>query len=155
MGFSWTSIIVGDITLDDIIDEIQTNVETVYSDLALDPPSWTELPVNVEDLEETADYQDIRTKIDYADDMNYCHSHNTDHDGADNADADASVYTGQNTGYDSGYKAGVDSNYDSDVKSTHNSSVDSAHKGSACGPVNTGVQNDYYGTYWYTHYVGN
>ena len=130
MGFSWTSILVGDIELDDIIDEIQTNIETVYSDLLLGAPSWTNLPVNAGDFVKNAQFVEIRNKVDYADDMNYCRQHNAAHDSTFDNDINTGVDSGDNIGYDASYDLSYDSSHDKSEDASAISGYDSIDYGS-------------------------
>lgn len=148
MGFSWTPITqyITEIAAAHQ-NEIKENIDIVYSDLDLSQYGWEYLPVNVDDEMLHEHFQEMRDAIDYADDMNYCRSHDTGYNADDDAIARGVVYTAQNSGYDSGYKAGVDGSYQSGVDgayrstvySGHYSDVDSFQKDAACGPVNTGV----------------
>lgn len=128
MGFSWTNIIQHETEIAAAhINQVKTNVDSVYTDLELPAYGWAYLPVSVGDEIQHEDFKELRYAIDYADNMNYCRSHNVSYMGADDAVARGTVYTAQNSGYDSGYKAGVDSNYDSGVDGSYQSGVETYH----------------------------
>lgn len=171
MGFGWTAISVGDVLLDDIIDQIQTNVNTVYSDLELSEYSWLELPVDAGDEIDDADFQEIRDAIDYADDQNSCRNHDASYNAADNATAksgdDATAYTGvdnphnstvygsQDNGYDSSYNNGVDAAHDSSVQGTNRSGVDTGHDSTVHSGEDSGVDSSHEASAVGTYDTGN
>ena len=155
MGFSWTNIVqyVTEVKAAHI-NQVKTNVDSVYTDLELSAYNWLYLPVSVGDEMQHEDFKEMRDAIDYADDMNYCRSHNASYMGTDYTDHRGTVYTGENTGYDSGYLAGVDGNYDS--------GYDSAHKSYAKASVQSGDNTHHltddkksnFPSYNKTHHVG-
>lgn len=151
MGFSWTPINVGDKTKADHYNEVKTNIDTVYSDLALTPRSWTEFPVSVSNHIRSAESQELRTAIDYADDQNYCRDHNgtyhapvdsVDKEGVD-ASYDLAIYSGEETGYNPVHDAGIDSD--------HDEGYDANHCPGYCIGYNQGVDADYRGTNKFTN----
>ena len=161
MGFSWTNIIRHETEVAAAhINQVKTNVDSVYTDLELSAYNWLYLPVGVGDEIQHEDFKEMRDAIDYADNMNYCRSHDVSYMGADDEVARGVVYTAQNSGYDSGYKAGVDGAYRATVYSTqksgydssynyavdndHNSGVDSADHTTVCGPVQSGFYAGHY-----------
>jgi len=140
MGFSWTEIVQYETEIAAAhINQVKTNVDSVYADLELPAYNWAYLPVGVGDEIQHEDFKEMRDAIDYADNMNYCRSHDVSYMGADDAVARGTVYTSQKSGYDSGYKAGVDGNYDSGIKSGYNSGYNSGDQNTYRSSVNTNV----------------
>ena len=102
MGFVWTPITQG-VTkiIDDHIDEIQTSINTVYTDYGLAPYGWVELPVNAGDYITHDQFQEIRDALDDAHDSR-C---DADDDSMDSGD-DVTILDGQFTGRLSGQNSG-------------------------------------------------
>lgn len=160
MGFSWTNIIryVTEIAAAHI-NQVKTNVDSVYTDLELTAYNWLYLPVSVGDEIQHEDFKEMRDAIDYADNMNYCRSHDVSYMGADDAVARrtvytgektgvdsthrATVYSGQNSGYDSWYKSAYKNDHKSGVLSDENTGVDSGVHTTACGPVQSSYHTWY------------
>lgn len=128
MGFSWTPItqFVTEIAAAHQ-NEIKANVDIVYSDLALSQYGWVYLPVSTDEEMLHEHFQEMRDAIDYADDMNYCRSHDTGYNADDKATHRATVYSSEKTGYDSTDDIGVDGAYDSGIQGSYNAGVDEGY----------------------------
>lgn len=127
MGYSWTSISTGDIIRASHFNEFKTNIDSLYSDLELPAPSWTYLPVAAKDIGINERLKEVREKVDYADDMNYCRNDNTSHDiNVDNSEH-SSYCTGYNYGVDGAYDSGINSGDDAGYDITDNGIVYNAH----------------------------
>lgn len=167
MGFSWTSITqyVTEVAAAHQ-NEIKANVDIVYSDLALSQYDWQYLPVNVDEEFLHEDFKEMRDAIDYADDMNYCRSHDTGYNTDDQAVHRATVHSGQKTGHDSTHDVGVDGDYDSGVHSgqkseyqaSYNSGVDEGHDTTVYSDYDDGILSwhdaDDHGDYNLNYYNG-
>jgi hypothetical protein len=95
MSFSWRSRSAYANNIENYdANEIRTNVNTIYVDLALAPFSWVHIPPGIGAIVGNTDAQELRTAIDYAKDQNYCRTHY--------ATYQAAFYTGvQSTNYGS------------------------------------------------------
>jgi len=116
MGYSWTPISKGDIIKAAHFNEIKNNLEDLYNDLQLDPPSWTYFPVSVGEVILKAHIDELRDKTDYADDMNYCRNYCSG--------LEITVYPGANTGYYGTHKKTQKNNVETGYCSPHNSNAD-------------------------------
>jgi len=148
MGFSWTTITqyVTELAAAHQ-NEIKANVDIVYSDLDLSQYDWEYLPVSVDEENLHEHFKEMRDAVDYADDMNYCRSHDTGYNADDQAVHRATVYSSQKTGYDATHDVGVDGTYDSgvhsgeksDYQASYNSGVDVGHDTTVYGDYNNGI----------------
>ncbi len=160
MGFVWTPItqLVTEVAAAHQ-NEIKTNVDIVYSDLALPPYGWVYLPAVVDEEIVYEDFKEMRDAIDYADDMNYCRSHDTSYNVDDKATHRATVHSSQKTGHDSTHDVGVDGDYDSGVHSgekseyqaSYNSGVDSGHDTTVYSDYDDGILSWHEVTVWADH----
>jgi hypothetical protein len=163
MALTWNqSISVGSSKIDEgPIAEIIDNLDILYGDLLLTPPSLVKpaelSPVN------SAKMQEIIDSVDIADDNNYCRTHNTDHfsvvESANktghNEAYDNSYNSDENGTYNSGYNSGYDSSDDGTDRGTHYSSYDgyaystdytgndTGHNGTDRGTYNSGYDSGY------------
>jgi len=89
MAYTWTTVTSGSTLIqDEIMDEIHSYLNSLYSELELDPHSWG---YNAsEDMKEDDTYMsEIKTAIEYADEMNYCRTHYAEHRSLDLSDYNA------------------------------------------------------------------
>ena len=144
MGFSWTPINVGDEVKAVHINEIKDNIDTIYSDLELSPRDWSELPVSAGDPIRSAELQELRDAIDYADDQNYCRSHDATYYSGDDADDKEGVDGAYHSGYNNGYDPGVDGSYKTGYNSGVQVGVDGAFNSTVDSGDQAGVDGDHY-----------
>jgi len=130
MGFDWTSIGTGSTIRVTEFNEFKTNVDTLYGDLELDAPSWTYLPVAASDVGIEGILKEVRTKTDYADDMNSCRNDNVSHDATVDTGDDVTDHATYDGTVDTGDETGVDNSYDVDYKATYDFGVDATNNGS-------------------------
>jgi len=140
MGFSWTPIEVGDEILAAHINEVKTNLDSLYDDLQLSHYNFVELPVNVGDEIKRDQFNEMRAATDYADDMNYCRAHKATYHGTVDNDVNTGVDNTDKIGYDSSYDSGYDSALDGTVDGTDDYGYD--------GSYNSGVDNNEHRTYY-------
>ena len=131
MAFTWRSLSAGDSIENEDFNEIKTNMDTIYTSMGISRPGctgpgWTLLPVSDGGAITSAQMQQIRDVIDYAD-TNSCPANN----GAYNT----YVYSGQNAIVDSSYNGYVDGSDMATYCSTHRATVWSSY--------NTGVKWTY------------
>ncbi|MFA6437578.1 MAG: hypothetical protein WC242_05305 [Candidatus Paceibacterota bacterium] len=139
MAFSWQQNINAESSIDnEDINEIQTNLDTIYTFLGItrtecaSGAGWTELPVSGGETPpasfiESTQIQQLRDVADYADD-NWCASYD--------ASVNSTVYSTHNptnlaihnTTYNSGDESSVNSSADSLYKSLHYVSNNSTHE---------------------------
>lgn len=118
MAFTWSENVSVGASIDAAdVNEIKTNLDTIYSDLGIDRDGctgagWSELPVSSGDAIANAQFQEMRDVTDYAD-TNKCPS--------DNATYQSTEYTTEDSGYESYYNYGYDSSDDNSVDSGYNS----------------------------------
>ncbi|MHA1286999.1 MAG: hypothetical protein ACTSPB_06285 [Candidatus Thorarchaeota archaeon] len=176
MGFEWQeSIKPGSGNSQAIMKELKDNIDAVYSDLQLSPFSWTSLAdtEKITQIDED-DIKELRDAIDYADDMNYCRSHDAtyfvtyydDEHSTYRSSYDAGVDTGYNVTYYndehtsvlSSENSGYDATYNSNVLGGHDETVystaDANYKGTYHSGVDSGDKGYYCSTDKSTYYIG-
>jgi len=136
MGYSWTPINVGDYIKAAHFNEIKDNLEDLYEDLQLAPPSWTYFPVSPGQYIKADHIQELRDKTDYADDMNYCRQENTAKYSTDKSSDEGSYHNDLHSGVDNSYKGTVKSDYNPGHDGSYDSSVDDGY--------NSGLYNSDY-----------
>ena len=110
MGFSWSTVLVGDKATDGIFQELCDNLDTLYSNLELSAHSWVNIPTTGQNITATL-VTEIRSVTDNADDQNKCRTHYADHDAA----------------YQDGEKTTHWLNHNSNDQETHDSGIDITH----------------------------
>ena len=141
MAFVWTPLGVGYPIENEDLNEIRTNLDSIYSYLEITYPGctsgagWTGVwplkgkEAGTPDSIQSAHPQELRDKTDYADD-HYC--------SADKASYNTTVYSNQNSTYKSSNNSGV--------KSTDNATVYSGQNSTYRSTYNSGVDSTDYGT---------
>jgi len=152
LGFSWSEEVgPGTIIKASHVNEIKDNTDTVYSDLSLDYPGctgagWVELPVSVGESVKSSHLQELRDRIDYADD-NKCTSVCNADDATVNDTYNSTVEnTFESTVYESvdpSYNGSYHTSFDTDHLATTNYSEDGTYD----SQVLTGNRSGDYGTY--------
>ncbi len=129
MPFVWTQNIAVDALIDAAdINEVKTNLDTIYAALAITRGGcgagggWVELPVGVGDLIKSVDFQEMRAVADFAND-NRCPSFDVADFGSDEAVHDAGV----NNLEDSGYHSNNEDNYENNDHGTYQSGDDEGY----------------------------
>ena len=124
MAFVWTPLGVGYPIENEDLNEIRTNLDSIYSYLEITYPGctsgagWTGVwplkgkEAGTPDSIQSAHPQELRDKTDYADD-HYC--------SADKASYNTTVYSNQNSTYKSSNNSGVKSTDNATVYSGQNS----------------------------------
>jgi hypothetical protein len=140
MAFSWTTVNDGTIISGAQWNEVQTNADTLISNLGLAPYGWSELPVTQGVSKfEPAEVTDLRAALDYAHDNNTCSAENETHD--------SSINSGENTVYDeavyiSVYEANYTTKEDAEFSDDNVTRYDSV-----LGALNTTIYTTLNGTY--------
>ena len=102
MGFSWTTISVGDEVTAAVAAEFRTHLNTLFSDLSLTTYSWTQSVPTQDQIIPAAQFTEFKTATDYADDMNYCRGHDAIHYTTHNGSQDSGRQTSHNASHDNG-----------------------------------------------------
>lgn len=154
MGYAWDPVIqnVTEIAAAHV-NQINTNFNSLYTDLELSSYSWAFSPVSVGDQIDFEEWNEFRVAADYADDQNYCRSHDASYNGGDDATARGTVLSGENTGYDAIDDTGVDATYNASVLADEKSGYDATYDSVVDTDEKTIVQNSVDSEVLATNYV--
>jgi len=155
MGFSWSTINVGELVKASHLNEIYDAVNTVTSALGVATFNWQIFPTSPGQTVSWEVFDELRDAIDYAYDNNLCSAHNAGYDvtidANDYVTVDSVDYGSDDSAADSGY----DSNFDSTIDGTdrvsyysdHDSGVDSTYNVSVRDGDNSGYNSSEKGDY--------
>ena len=149
MAFTWTTINVNDIIRADHINEVKTNLDTLFSWEGV-TWSWQYLPVSAGQMITDEVFQELRNATDYADD-NKCLTDNATHDATVNSTNDSTVnstYNGgddttNNTTENTSYYTGDNSPHDTTVNGTNNVSENTGYNSAEDSGDNAGDYSGY------------
>lgn len=81
MSFSWTTTGIGYKEITTVINEVQTNINTLLTSLGKSF-SWTSTPLVSSTNITDEHYDELRDAADYTKDWNYCYAENSSNDGS-------------------------------------------------------------------------
>ncbi|RLE67007.1 MAG: hypothetical protein DRJ38_00105 [Thermoprotei archaeon] len=155
MGFTWSREITSgtDIRADDV-NEIKNNIDTIYSELGINYPGctgagWIELPVSSGDPIESADFQELRDRLDYGWDHR-CPSH----DSADNSTYNDAVQTADHDDHDSTHYNDDNNDHNGQNFDTHYNDENTGHLGSYDSSDDSGEHTSDWLADYTIHYDG-
>ena len=155
MGFTWSRTITSGTDIQDSdVNEIKNNIDTIYSELGINYPGctgagWVELPVSANDPIESADFQELRDRLDYGWD-NRCPSH----DAADYTAYNDAVQTSDNDNHDSIHHNDDNETHWEQHFDVHYNDENTGYQGSHQSSDYTGEHVSDWLTDYSTHYDG-
>lgn len=160
MPFVWTENIAINASIDAAdINEVKTNLDSIYTALGITRggcgagAGWVELPVAVDSLIESADFQEMRDVTDFAKD-NKCPAYDATDRAPFNATADSGVLNNDHGTYNSNHDLSEDVDDKGTYESYNMSAEDTSEHGTYNSGANSGILDDDHGTYESGHDTG-